>query len=104
VTTRTGEIVNDLSKGVLPVTAIIGILGMLWLAAGWVERTSGSTGQTAEAVKMLTQRVDVLTTQMQTLNLSFAQGPKLPENIIYRSDLMEFCLLNPNLKCPYRNR
>ena len=100
--TKAGELVNDLSKGVVPVMAVIGILGFIWAAATWVANTTGQTGSMGENFKLLSIKVDQLSMQVNTLSIALAQGPKLPDNVVFRADLLEFCLLNPKLNCPFK--
>lgn len=102
--TKTGEMVQDLSKGVVPVMAVLGILGFVWTAATWVSKQTGQTDNMSTSFIALSNKVDQLSIQVNALSMALAQGPKLPENIAYKMDILELCVLNPKLICSGRNK
>jgi outer membrane murein-binding lipoprotein Lpp len=102
--TQLGEAMNDLSKGVVPITIGFSMLSAALLAGYWFGGRTVNTDFTASSlsaqVTRLETQVNGLASQVQSLSLALARGPATPETVALKSDLYKFCLENREIKCP----
>lgn len=102
--TQLGQAMNDLSKGVVPITVGFAMLTVALSAGFWFGGRTVNTDYTASSlsaqVTRLEAQVNGLATQVQSLSLTLAKGPAVPETAALKSDLYRFCIENRELKCP----
>lgn len=99
--------VTDLSRGYVPIT-LIGVIIATALATGmWMQRNQQSVENLEKSLQAFRSEIGDMKTQMGQLsnqvvamNLALAQGPKMPENVAYKADLLRLCINNRELKCP----
>lgn len=102
--TQLGEAMQDLSKGVVPITVGFIMLATALSAGFWFGGRTVNTDFTASSlsaqVTRLETQVNGLALQVQSVSLTLAKGTILPETAALKSDLYKFCVENRELKCP----
>lgn len=95
---------TDLSKGVVPITVGFSMLVAALTAGFWFGGRTTNIDYTASTLSAQVTRLETQVTglalQVQSISLTLAKGPSLPETLALKSDLYKFCLENRELKCP----
>lgn len=98
------NVMQDLSKGYVPVVILLAGFGGALVAGQWINRNEMNVSSVAKQVTDLQTQVAGLSTQVAQLSIAIAKGPTLPDNIAYKADLLRICVENRQLKCPNFDR
>ncbi len=95
------ERIGDLSRGVLPITVVVGAMAIFFWAGFAYCKIMSTNDVTENRVNVIAVAIDKLTTRIDDLQRSIA---KWPTDALTRSDLYKLCLAlernNKEFHCP----
>lgn len=95
-----GETVQDLSRGYVPIIIVLAMLGTAVATGMWLQGNQSKIDGVSKQMTDLQLQFSQMSTVVSQLNIAVASGPKLPDNIAVKADLLRFCIENRELKCP----
>jgi len=102
--TQPERIMQDLSKGYVPIIFVLSIIGTALVTGMWVSAQQADVRAVSGKVTELQTQLSQISGQVATLSIALAKGQPLPENVAYKADILRFCVENRQLKCPVFER